>query len=165
MWAFMVREMLKRFFPLTGAGHVLAPEEHLPTSATTLLVMSSNCCFQKPSFVRQLFQAEARGIGAIPIIVCDSFQFPSDALFQELRPLSTYILSDTLRHAGDLIALIKSLFEEICIHMRPQDSQGVLEVCDAMWGFRFMSQIQAGCQHVTRWLGEPVVRERSACGV
>ena len=56
----LVRELLKRFFPLTGAGHVLGPDEHLPASVTTVLVMSSNSCLQRPSFVRQLFQAEAR---------------------------------------------------------------------------------------------------------
>ena len=122
--ALLVRELLKRFFFLTGPGHVLGPEEHLPASVTTVLVMSSNGCLQRPSFVRQLFQAEARGIGAIPIIVDDSFQFPSDALFQELRVLSTHLLSGTLRTPDDLVALIKNLFEEIGIHVRPQDSQG-----------------------------------------
>ena len=38
-------------------------------SATLLLAMVSNGCFQSPSFVRPLFQAESRGIGAIQIIV------------------------------------------------------------------------------------------------
>ena len=60
-----------------------------------VLVMSSNGFFQRPSFVRQLFQAACRGIGAIPVIVDDSFQFPSDAFFQELRALSVHILSAT----------------------------------------------------------------------
>ena len=77
-----------------------------------------------------LFQAERLGIGAIPIIVDDSFQFPSDALFQELRALSADTLSGTDRAAEDLITLIKKLFEEIGIHVRPQDSQRVLEVGD-----------------------------------
>ena len=94
--------------------------------------MSSNGCFQKPRFVRQLFQAEQLGIGAIPIIVDDSFQFPSDEVFQELRALSTHVLSQTgpERQMDDLITLIKKLFEEIGIHVRPQDSQRVMEVCD-----------------------------------
>ena len=132
--ALLVRELLKRFFPLTGPGHVLGPDENLPASATLLLVMSSNGCFQRPSFVRQLFQAASRGIGAIPVIVDDSFQFPSDALYQELRALAVHILSatETERDAGELITLIKKLFEEIGIHVRPQDSQAVLEVGDVM---------------------------------
>ena len=129
--ALLVRELLKKFFPLTAPGHVLGPDEDLPRSATLLLVMSSNGCFQRPSFVRQLLQAEGRGIGAIPIIVDGSFHFPSDALFKELRALSTHILSatGTTRDAEDLITLIKKLFEEIGIHVSPQDSQAVLEVC------------------------------------
>ena len=131
--ALLVRELLKTFFPLTGPGHVLGPDENLPRDASLLLVMSSTACFQKPSFVRQLFQAERLGMGAIPIIVDDSFQFPSDAFFQELRTLSAHILSGTDRGADDLIALIKKLFEEIGMHVRPQDSQGVLEVCDVMF--------------------------------
>ena len=132
--ALLVRELLKRFFPLTGPGHVLGPDENLPASATLLLVMSSNGCFQRPSFVRQLFQAASRGIGAIPVIVDDSFQFPSDAFFQELRALSVHILSATgmERDADELITLIKKLFEEIGIHVRPQDSQAVVEVGDVI---------------------------------
>jgi len=128
--ALLVGELLKRFFPLTAAGHVLGPEESLPTSVTTLLVMCSNGCFQKPSFVRQLLQTKANGIGAIPIIVEERFQFPSDALFQELRPLSAHVLSDAPPDLvlDDLIAIIKNLFEEIGIHVRPQDSQEALEV-------------------------------------
>ena len=144
--ALLVKELLKRFFPLTGAGHVLGPAEALPTGATTLLVMSSNGCFQKPHFVRQLFQAEARGIGAIPIIVDDSFQFPSDGLFQDLRALSPHLLSETLRDPDDLITLIQSLFEEIGIHVQPQDSQGVLEVCDVNVEFDlFFPQFNVAC--------------------
>ena len=127
--ALLVRELLKKIFPFTGPGPLLGPDEDLPASATTLLVMCSNGCFLKPAFVRQLFQAEARGMGAIPIIVDEGFHFPSDALFRELRTLSTHILSDTPRELEDLIALIKNLFEEIGIHVRPQDSQGVVEVC------------------------------------
>jgi len=126
--ALLVRELLKSFFPLSGPGHVLGPNENLPQNATLLLVMSSNGCFQRPGFVRQLFQAEHLGIGAIPIIVDGGFHFPSDAFFHELRALSAHILSRTQRHADDLITLIKKLFEEIGIHVCPQDSQGVLEV-------------------------------------
>ena len=127
--ALLVRELLKKFFPFTGPGHVLGPDENLPANATCLLVMSSNGCFQRQSFVRQLFQAERLGIGAIPIIVDGSFQFPSDAFFQQLRTVSPYTLSGIGRGVDDLIALIKQLFEEIGICVRPQDSQAVLEVC------------------------------------
>ena len=127
--ALLVRELLKSFFPLSGPGHVLGPDENVPTNATLLLVISSNGCFQRPGFVHQLFQAERLGIGAIPIILGDVFHFPSEAFFHELRALSAHILSRTHRHADDLIALIKKLFEEIGIHVCPQDSQGVLEVC------------------------------------
>ena len=128
--ALLVKELLKRFFPLTGPGHVLGPDESLPRSATLVLVMSSTDCFLRPSFVRQLFQAERLGVGAVPVIVDDRFQFPSDAFFEELRALSTHVLSaaDTERGADDLISLTRKLFEEIAIHVRPQDSQRVLEV-------------------------------------
>ena len=59
------------------------PSDPLNTchSATLLLAMSCNGCIQRPSFVRQLFQAERRGFGAIPIIVYDRFQYPSDVFF------------------------------------------------------------------------------------
>merc|ERR1712136_1765 len=87
--ALLVKELLKKHFPLTAPGHVLGPEEIVPKSASLLLVMSSNGCFQRSSFIRQLFQAERLGIGAIPIIVDESFQFPSDAFFENLRALST----------------------------------------------------------------------------
>lgn len=130
--ALLVKELLKKFFPLSGAGHVLGPEENVPVDATTVLVMSSNGCFQKPSFIRQLFQIEAPGICAFPIIVDDTFQFPSDALFRELRALSSSILSDPPRNPADLIAIIQCLFQEIGIHVRPQDSLSALEVVDTL---------------------------------
>ena len=147
--ALLVRELLKKYSPLSGAGYVLEPHENLPASVTAVLVMSSNGCFQRPNFVRQLFQAEARGIGAIPIIVDESFRFPSDALFQELRALSRHILSDTHRDPEDLIALIKNLFEEIGIHVRPQDSQGVLEVCEVDLGVLSSLSDRQACFQVT----------------
>ena len=128
--ALLVRELLKKFFPFTGPGHVLGPTENLPTNATLLLVMSSNGCFQREAFIRQLFQVERLGIGAIPLIVDDSFQFPSDAFFQQLRAVSPYVFCGTGRDVDDLIALIRQLFEEIGIHVRPQDAQAVLEVCE-----------------------------------
>jgi len=138
--ALLVRELLKRFFPLTVPGHVLGPNENLPTNATLLLVMSSNGCFQRQGFVRQLFQAERLGIGAIPVIVDDSFQFPSNAFFQHLRMVSPYTLSGTGRDIDDLIELIKHLFEEIGICVRPQDSQEVLEVRAEAIALRFSSR-------------------------
>ena len=63
----------------------------------------------------------------------------SDVFFQELRALSAHILSGTgtERDADDLIALIKKLFQEISIHVRPQDAQGVLEVGDVMSAQKF----------------------------
>ena len=130
--ALLVKELLKTFFPLSGLGHVLAPEENVPVDATTVLVMSSNGCFQKPRFIRQLFQVEAPGICAFPIIVDDTFQIPSDALFRELRALSSSILSDPLRDPADLIAIIQCLFQEIGTHVRPQDSLAALEVVDTL---------------------------------
>ena len=42
--------------------------------------------------VRQLFAAEERGIGAIPIIVDDRFQFPGETMYAELRAMSDHIL-------------------------------------------------------------------------
>ena len=63
--AFLLKEFLKEYFPLSEAGHVLGPNESLPETTTTLLVVCSNGCFQRPSFVRHLFEAEARGIGAV----------------------------------------------------------------------------------------------------
>ena len=163
--ALLVRELLKRFFPLTGPGHVLGPDENLPASATLLLVMNSNGCFQRPGFVRQLFQAASRGIGAIPVIVDASFQFPSDAFYQELRALSVHILSATgiERDADDLITLIKKLFEEIGIHVCPQDSQAVLEVGDVMLahkvskddvGFVWEAVTQSWWNHSSQSVGE-----------
>ena len=149
--ALLLQELLKRFFPLTGAGHVLGPDENLPMSVATLLVVCSQGCLQKPSFVRQLFQAEARGIGSIPIIVEDGFQFPSDRFFEELSVMSQHVLSDTLRDPAELVALIKNLFEEIGIHVRPQDSQGALEVCHPNSLFSQTSLTkQKNCWHKTR---------------
>ena len=126
--ALIVQELLKTRYPLTGAGHVVGPDESLPEGTTSLLVVCSTGCFQRPSFVRQLFEAETRGVVAIPIIADGSFQFPSDAMYQELLALSPHILQDLGRDATDLIALIRSLFEEIAINVRPQDTHGVLEV-------------------------------------
>ena len=92
--ALLVQELLKTRYPLTGAGHVVGPDESLPESTTSLLVVCSTGCFQRPSFVRQLFEAETRGVVAIPIIADGSFQFPSDAMYQELLALSPHILQD-----------------------------------------------------------------------
>ena len=107
---------------------MVGPDESLPESTTSLLVVCSTGCFQRPSFVRQLFEAETRGVVAIPIIADGGFQFPSDAMYQELLALSPHILQDLGGDATDLIALIRSLFEEIAINVRPQDTHGVLEV-------------------------------------
>ena len=80
--------------------------------------------------VRQLFQAQERGIGAVPIILDDRFQFPGESMYAALRAMSSYILSGTgsPRHVEELIALIGCLFQEIGISFRCQDSQAVLEV-------------------------------------
>ena len=128
--ALLVKELLKKFFPLTGPGHVLGPDDHVPSSATLVLVMTSAGCFQNANFIRQFFQAERLGLGALAVIVDDDFHFPSEAYFEELRALPTHVLSATgpQRSADDLITLIKKLFEEIAVHVRPQDSQRVLEV-------------------------------------
>ena len=91
-------------------------------------MVCSNGCFQRPSFVRQLFQAQSRGIKAVPIIVDGSFQFPSETFYEELRAFSAHIMHGTDRHVDDLIALIGRLFQEIGISLRCQDSQAVLEV-------------------------------------
>ena len=64
--ALLVQELLKTRYPLTGAGHVVGPDESLPEGTTSLLVVCSTGCFQRPSFVRQLFEAEARGVVATP---------------------------------------------------------------------------------------------------
>ena len=108
--ALLVNELLKTFFPLTGPGHVLGPDEHLSRSATLVLVMSSAGCFQNPNFIRQLFEAEKHGLEALAVIVDDNFHFPSDTYYQELRALSTHVLSatDPQRSAVDLITLIKN---------------------------------------------------------
>ena len=89
--------------------------------------------------LKRFFSLTQSAIGATPIIVDDSFQFPSDAFFQDIRALSTHILSrtGTGQGADDLIRLIKKLFEEIGIHVRPQDSQGVLEVGDVRLAQKF----------------------------
>ena len=74
-----------RFFAvtsLTGKGHVLEPDETPLTNGALLLVVSSNGCFHSPNFIRQLLQAERLGIGAIPIIVEDCFQFPQTHSFR-----------------------------------------------------------------------------------
>ena len=108
---------------------MVGPDESLLEGTTSLLVVCSTGCFQRPSFVRQLFEAEARGVVAIPIIADGSFQFPSDAMYQELLALSPHILQDLGRDATDLFALIRSpLPEETAINGRPQDTHGVLEV-------------------------------------
>ena len=91
-------------------------------------MVCSSGCFQRPSFVRQLFQAQSRGIRAVLIIVDGNFQFPSEPFYEQLRALSAHIMHGTDRHVDDLIALIGSLFEEIGISLRGQDSQAVHEV-------------------------------------
>ena len=126
--AILLKEMLKPHCPLTGAGHVLGADEGLPDSTTIVLAVCSNGCFQKPFFVRQLFEAEARSLTVIPIVADSSFQFPCDVMFQELRQLSGFILKGSERTAPDLVALIGMLFEEIAVHVCPQDSQDVLDV-------------------------------------
>ena len=93
-----------------------------------MLVVCSNGCFQTPGFVRQLLQAESRGVAAIPIIVDGSFRFPSEPMYQGLRADAAYIMQDSGRHVDDLIALIKDLFQQIAISLPCQDAQEILDV-------------------------------------
>ena len=81
--AIVLVELLKRHLPLTLRSAVLGPNETITETTTTLLVVCSNGCFQKPSFVRQLFQAQSHGIRAVPIIVHGSFLFPSEPFYED----------------------------------------------------------------------------------
>ena len=81
--------------------------------------------------MRLLLQAESRDLGAVPIIVDGSFQFPSEPFNQELRARADYLMEGTGRHVEDLISLIGTVFQEIGISVRCQDSQAILEV--SMW--------------------------------
>jgi len=126
--ALLLQDLLQRHYPLMGTGYVVGPDECLPESATTVLVVCSNGCFQTPGFVRQLLQAESRGVAAIPIIVDGSFRFPSEPMYQGLRADAAYIMQDSGRHVDDLIALIKDLFQQIAISLPCQDAQEILDV-------------------------------------
>ena len=81
-------------FPLTGAVHLLESYENVQTGVTTLLVVSINGCFNKPSFVRQLSQVEDRGIGTIPIIVDVSLKL----LGRLLRGTPCVVNARSVRH-------------------------------------------------------------------
>ena len=107
---------------------MVGPDEPLPESTTTVLVVCSNGCFQTPGFVRQLLQAESRRVGAIPIVVDGSFSFPSEFMYQGLRADAAYIMHGSGRHVDDLIALIGGLFQQIAISLRCQDAQEILDV-------------------------------------
>ena len=109
-------------------GLVLGPEDCLPETAQTLLIVCSNGCFQRPNVVRQLFEAVNLGIQAVPIIVDDTFQFPSESMYAELRANSARVMAGSGRHVDELVALIGCLFEEIAVSFRCQDSQHVIEV-------------------------------------
>ena len=75
--------------------------------------------------------SRSRALGALPIIVDGSFQFPSEPFNQELRARADYLMEGTGRHVEDLISLIGTMFQEIGISVRCQDSQAILEV--SMW--------------------------------
>ena len=126
--AHIIRELLKSYFPLSQAGYVLGAAQDLLPSIQTVLVVSSNGCFQNIHFALQLCQAQSLITNVIPIIAEGSFQFPGEAMFQQLRTWSDHLRRRTGRDAEDLVAMIQKLFEQIAIHVCPQDSQGVLEV-------------------------------------
>ena len=167
--AHIIWELMKSHFPLTAAGHVLGPADVLPASTTVVLVVSSNGCFQNTNFVRPLFQSETMDTSVIPIIEDGSFQFPSDPMFQQLRTLSVHLLRETGRDAEHLIAVVQKIFQSIGIHVRPQDSQGVLEVRAASIVRRLDSCLKTlstmACATETR-RGEPSLKDvnDTSCG-
>ena len=111
--------------------YLVRQDEDLPEITTTVLVVCSNGCFQDRSFVRLLLQADSSALGALPIIVDGSFQFPSEPFDQELRARADYSMEGTGRHVEDLISFIGTMFQEIGISLRCQESQAILEV--SMW--------------------------------
>lgn len=120
--ALIVRELLIPYYPLLSkVPHVLGRDEDVPKGVRTVLVICSTGCFHQPCFVRQLFQVEALGAGAVPVVVETGFRFPSDTWFAELRAIH----SDR-RIADSLVQVIRKLFEEIAIKAFPQDSHDVL---------------------------------------
>jgi len=137
--ALIVRELLIPYYPLLSkVPHVLGRDEDVPTGVRTVLVICSTGCFHQPSFVRQLFQVEALGAGAVPVVVETGFRFPSHTWFAELRAIH----SDR-RIADTLVQLIRRLFEEIAIKAFPQDSHDVLAL-------RAKSISQRLCDGVTK---------------
>ena len=127
--ALLVRELLKRFFPLTGPGHVLGPDENLLAACHELqrvLPEAELCAPAFPGWVSWNRRDSGRS----------NFR-RTRSTRNSVHSQSIYSATGIELDADDLITLIKKLFEEIGIHVCPQDSQAVLEVGDVMLAQRF----------------------------
>jgi len=126
--ALLIRELLKGHFPLLDlVPHILGQEEVLTARTKVLLVVCSNGCFQQRPFVDQLFQAASVRAGVITVVAEQSFRFPTEAFYSEMRQ-AHHVLSDRRQTTDDLVSMIRRIFEEIAIVVHPQDSDGAVKV-------------------------------------
>ena len=124
----LIREFLKAHFPLLDLlPRILGPEDDLTKASKVLLVICSSECFQRKAFVRQLFQAASVGVGVITVVAEQSFRFPTEDFYSQVREAS-HVLPDSLDTTADLELIIRKIFEEIAIGVHPQESEDAVKV-------------------------------------
>ena len=113
--ASIIKELLKPHFPLiSGELCVLLPDEDLPENTRMLLVMCSNGCFRRRSFVGQFLQAQELNASMVPIMV-DKYYTHTCCVARSTK-------------GRQLVQLTRKLFQEIAFRVEAQHAEHVLHV-------------------------------------
>ena len=107
---------------------MLAEDEDIGETPTTIVVVCSNGCFLQPVFARQLCRAAEQRARVVPIVAEGGFRFPTREFLEELVSLSAHLLGGTRYEAEDLVSLVQRVFQEIALAVNTHESDHVLQV-------------------------------------
>mmetsp|Transcript_63773 Transcript_63773/g.137212 ORF Transcript_63773/g.137212 Transcript_63773/m.137212 type:complete len:1495 (+) Transcript_63773:66-4550(+) len=115
---------------LSKVPHVQRPDQRLRSEVKRAIIFCSNGCFVNRSNLDHLFQAAEMELIVLPIIVEESFRFPTASMFMTLERDVELILKSagSPYSARQIIIIIKRVFQEIAIVVQPADYSSTAEL-------------------------------------
>ena len=163
--ALLIKEMLVQhnLTSLDQVPFVLHEGDYLPSTVHVVLIICTNDCFHSATFVRQVLNADKRGVHFIPVVVVENFRFPvGGQLVQEKSDVAAAILAHgTQQILEDFARVVDTIFREIAISVVLQDGEEIIAVriaaiasrvsdaCDSPQGGKHSARMD-GMQHTGR---------------
>ena len=128
--ALLVREMLVPHLStaVERVPYVPTEDDPWPPKTQCALVICTNGCFHSVHFAKQVLEAADRGVHFLPVVAEESFQFPTEAFYEELqRTVLNTLPSQKHRHTN-LVTAIGTIFQEIAVDVILQESEDIIAV-------------------------------------